>query len=77
MIGVPHPDLGEGVVAVVTARPAADLDEGRMLAALASDLARYKLPKRIVVAEALPRNAMAKVQKNELREQYRASFVGS
>jgi malonyl-CoA/methylmalonyl-CoA synthetase len=76
VIGVPHPDFGEGVVAVVTAKPGARLDEKQMLEALAGELAKYKLPKRIYVAErGLPRNAMGKVQKNELREQHKASFA--
>ena len=70
VIGVPHPDFGEGVVAVVVPKPGAALDERRMLAALGSELAKYKLPKRIFVADSLPRNAMGKVQKNELRERH-------
>ena len=68
VIGVPHADFGEGVVAVVTAKPGAALDEKQMIAALGTELAKYKLPKRIYVADSLPRNAMGKVQKNELRE---------
>jgi malonyl-CoA/methylmalonyl-CoA synthetase len=46
-----------------------------MLAALTTELARYKLPKRIHVVGELPRNAMGKVQKNELRQRYAREFT--
>lgn len=75
VVGVPHPDLGEGVVAIVVPKPGARLDERRMQAALAGELARYKLPKRILIADGLPRNAMGKVQKNQLREEHKATFA--
>ena len=75
VIGVPHADFGEGVVAVVTAKPGASLDERQMIQALAGELAKYKLPKRIHIAGDLPRNAMGKVQKNLLREQHAATFA--
>ena len=74
VIGVPHGDFGEGVVAVVTPKPGAKLDEKEMLRALGTELAKYKLPKRIHVADSLPRNAMGKMQKNELREKHKATF---
>jgi malonyl-CoA/methylmalonyl-CoA synthetase len=69
VIGVPHPDLGEGVTAVVVAGDTA-IDQTKVLAALEGRLARFKQPKRVVFVEALPRNAMGKVQKNLLRERY-------
>jgi malonyl-CoA/methylmalonyl-CoA synthetase len=72
VIGVPHPDLGEAVVAVVTRTDPA-LDEAALLAGLA-DLARFKQPRRILFADSLPRNAMGKVQKAVLRETYAALF---
>jgi malonyl-CoA/methylmalonyl-CoA synthetase len=75
VIGVPHPDFGEGVVAVVVPKPGAALDERTMLAALGSELAKYKLPKRIFVTDGLPRNAMGKIQKNALREQHKDTFA--
>ena len=75
VIGVPHPDLGEAVVAVVTARPGAAPDEQQMIAALGDVLARYKLPKRIYLRDELPRNAMGKVQKNQLRQQHEHTFA--
>ena len=72
VIGVPHPDLGEAVVAVLTRTDPA-LDEAAILAALAGTLARFKQPRRILFAEALPRNAMGKVQHFVLRERLAAS----
>jgi malonyl-CoA/methylmalonyl-CoA synthetase len=70
VIGVPHPDFGEGVTAVVVARAGAVLDESTLRAALEQRLAKYKLPKRIVFVAEMPRNAMGKVQKAQLRERY-------
>lgn len=70
VIGVPHPDFGEAVTAVVVASAAARPDEAALIAALKTRLAGYKVPKRVVVVDDLPRNAMGKVQKNVLRERY-------
>jgi malonyl-CoA/methylmalonyl-CoA synthetase len=76
VIGVPHPDFGEGVVAVVTARPGAPApDEAALRAALRDTLAAFKQPKRVFVVDALPRNAMGKVRKNVLRETYAGTFI--
>jgi malonyl-CoA/methylmalonyl-CoA synthetase len=73
VIGVPHADLGEAVVAVCTRT--GDVDEAQVLAALAS-LARFKQPRRVLFADALPRNAMGKVQKAELRRIHAALLTG-
>ncbi len=75
VIGVAHPDLGEAVVGVLAIGdgPAPDLDA--VLAGVRGDLAGFKLPRRLVTIPELPRNAMGKVQKNLLREQYAALFV--
>ena len=70
VIGVPHADFGEGVTAVVVRSKGATLDERAILAALDGRLAKFKLPKRVVFVDDLPRNAMGKVQKNVLREMF-------
>lgn len=74
VIGVPHPDFGEAVVAVVIARAGRRIGEPAIKAALAATLAAFKRPKRVVTADSLPRNAMGKVQKNVLRETYGSLF---
>ncbi len=70
VIGVPDADFGEAVVAVVVARQGHALTEAGIIATLRADIARFKVPKRVVFAVDLPRNAMGKVQKKELRERY-------
>jgi malonyl-CoA/methylmalonyl-CoA synthetase len=70
VIGVAHPDFGEGVTAVVVKKDDA-LAEMDVIAALKQRLAAYKLPKRVLFVEDLPRNAMGKVQKALLRESYK------
>lgn len=72
VIGVPHPDLGEAAVAVVVRGDPA-LDEDAVLAGVA-DLARFKQPRRVLFADALPRNAMGKVQKAKLRDEHGGLF---
>ncbi len=74
VIGVPHPDFGEAVVAVVACRDGATLTERAIIDRLRERLARFKLPKRVVFVADLPRNAMAKVQKATLRERYSNLF---
>jgi len=76
VFGVPHPDFGEGVTAAVVLEPDARLSESEILDSVRARLARYKLPKRIVLVDALPRNTMGKVQKNVLRSAY-AGLYGS
>jgi malonyl-CoA/methylmalonyl-CoA synthetase len=70
VIGVAHPDFGEGVTAIVTLKSRASLTEAEVLAALTQRLAKYKQPKRVIFVDALPRNTMGKVQKNLLRDAY-------
>lgn len=72
VIGVPHKDFGEAVVAVVVTEPGAELSEDAVLSAIAPALARFKHPKKLVFRDDLPRNTMGKVQKKELREEYGA-----
>ena len=80
VIGVPHPDFGEGVVAVVVRDPNADksaaVDEEKINAVTRAELANFKVPKRVVFMDALPRNTMGKVQKAALRETYRRLLEG-
>src|SRR5882757_2605003 len=70
VIGVPHADFGEGVTAVVVCEEGAKVDETSVLKALDGRLAKFKMPKRVIVVDELPRNAMGKVQKNILRDTY-------
>jgi len=73
VIGVPHPDFGEAVAAVVVAVPGEAPTEEQVVAAMKAKLANFKVPKRVYFVEDLPRNAMGKVQKNVLRERYAGS----
>jgi malonyl-CoA/methylmalonyl-CoA synthetase len=70
VIGVPHADFGEGVTAVVVCNKGTHVDEPTVLKALDGRLAKFKMPKRVIVVDELPRNAMGKVQKNILRDMY-------
>ena len=74
VIGVPHPDFGEGVVAVVVITKAAQLDDKQIIAHLADRLAKFKQPKHVFIVDDLPRNTMGKVQKNLLRDQHKYIF---
>lgn len=76
VVGVPHPDFGEAVVAVVVAQPGAVLDAAALIAALRGQIAGFKLPKQVFIVPELPRNQMGKVQKNLLRERYRSCCGG-
>ncbi|MBB6427137.1 malonyl-CoA synthase [Sphingopyxis sp. JAI128] len=73
VIGIPHPDLGEAVVAIVAGQ-AEMLSEEKILSILALSLARFKQPRAIRLVDELPRNSMAKIQKAALRDQYRYLF---
>ncbi|WP_428504887.1 malonate--CoA ligase [Roseateles sp.] len=75
VIGVPHPDFGEAVVAVLIAKAGANLEPATLTAALKARIAGFKVPKQILLAAELPRNAMGKVQKNLLRQQHAGLFA--
>ena len=75
VIGVAHPDFGEGVTAVVVPEKGASVNEADVLKALEVRLAKFKLPKRVVVVDDLPRNTMGKVQKNVLRDTYKGLYT--
>jgi len=70
VIGVPHPDFGETVVGVLVPKPGQAPDADAIMAAAGEALARFKHPRKLIVLDELPRNAMGKVQKNILRERY-------
>jgi malonyl-CoA/methylmalonyl-CoA synthetase len=75
VVGVPHPDFGEAVVGVlVVDSDVVNLENIKI--AVKEQLARFKHPRQLVVVDALPRNTMGKVQKNLLRDQYKALFTG-
>ena len=74
VIGVPHADFGEAVVAVVVPRPGTPPDAAALIGELKSKIANFKVPKQVFVVNELPRNTMGKVQKNLLREQHKALF---
>jgi malonyl-CoA/methylmalonyl-CoA synthetase len=75
VIGLPHPDFGEGVAAVVTAATGQTApSEAEIIGQLAGRLAKFKQPKRVFLVAELPRNAMGKVQKAELRKTYQGTF---
>jgi malonyl-CoA/methylmalonyl-CoA synthetase len=74
VIGLPHPDFGEGVAAVVVRESGSSIGEEDILRAVQARLAKFKQPKRVFFVDDLPRNAMGKVQKNMLRESYVDTF---
>ncbi len=74
VVGAPHPDFGEAVVAVVVAKPGVVLKGADIVATLKQQIANFKVPKLVQVVPDLPRNAMGKVQKNLLRDQHRSAF---
>ena len=75
VIGVPHPDFGEGVVAFVVPRPGALVQTAELQAATSTELAAFKRPKAWIAVDELPRNAMGKVQKAKLRADYSHLFA--
>ena len=77
VVGVPHPDFGETVVAVLVPETGERLEIAAIEAAVGRELAGFKRPRLYDVVDALPRNTMGKVQKNELRARYADAFRAS
>lgn len=75
VVGAPHPDFGESVVAVLVAEPDVPLDLDAVEAAVRRDLAGFKRPRHFAVMDALPRNTMGKVQKKDLRDRFAQVFT--
>lgn len=75
VIGVPHADFGEAVVAIVVRGASEDINEQDLIVACREELANFKVPKGVIFVDELPRNAMSKVQKNVLREQHKSLFT--
>jgi malonyl-CoA/methylmalonyl-CoA synthetase len=75
VIGLKHSDFGEGVAAVIARSSDGEVNETAVIEACKQKLAGYKTPKAVFIVDALPRNAMGKVQKNQLRERYAATFM--
>ncbi len=75
VIGLPHPDFGEGVAAVVVPDGSRELTDEDILAPLKDRLARFKQPKQVYMVPELPRNTMGKVQKAQLRETFKDTFA--
>ena len=74
VIGIPHADFGEAVVAVIVCAPGASITEQQVIQQVKQRLADYKTPKQVVFVDELPRNTMGKVQKNRLREDHARLF---
>ena len=76
VIGVPHPDFGEGAVGVIVPEPGHEPDADALITAIGGQIARFKQPKKLVVVDELPRNTMGKVQKNVLRDRFGDLLAG-
>ncbi len=74
VIGLPHPKWIEAVIAVVVAKPGHTLVEANVIAACGQNLAHFKVPKRVMLTDALPKNPSGKLLKRELRQKYEALF---
>ncbi len=75
VVGVPHPDFGETVVAILVPAQGATPDTDTIKTSVEGQLARFKQPRSYQIMDSLPRNTMGKVQKNILREMFKGLFV--
>lgn len=76
VVGLPHDRWTEAITAIVVPRPGARLDERELISAMRAHLDAYKLPKAVIVVDALPRTSTGKIQKNVLRERYAHQYEG-
>jgi fatty-acyl-CoA synthase len=70
VIGLPDPRWIEAVTAVIVPKPGQVLTEEDVIAACRDRLATFKLPKRVIFTDALPKNPSGKLLKRELRQRY-------
>ena len=77
VIGVEHPDFGEGIIAVIIEKKDENVDNSKLIKHLKLNLASFKIPKKIIKKNNLPRNSMGKVQKNLLRDEFKYIFKGN
>jgi fatty-acyl-CoA synthase len=77
VFGVPHPYWIEAVVAVVVPRSGARIDQDTILTHCRGRLAGYKVPKAVIVSDALPKNPSGKILKRELRTTYASALEGA
>jgi malonyl-CoA/methylmalonyl-CoA synthetase len=76
VVGLPHPDFGEAVIAVIKRKAdGSDVSAEAIQAIAKVELANFKVPKKVFFVDDLPRNTMGKVQKNLLRERFKDSFT--
>ena len=76
VIGVDHPDFGEGIIAVIIEKKDKNVEISKLNEYLKENIASFKIPKKIIKKNALPRNSMGKVQKNLLRDEFKHIFKG-
>lgn len=76
VFGVPAPDLGEGIVAIIEAAPGASPTETTVIEGLSKRLARFKLPRRVIFVETLPREDSGKIRKRLLKASYEDVLLG-
>jgi malonyl-CoA/methylmalonyl-CoA synthetase len=74
VIGLAHPDLGEAVAGILVAEKGETPDLDELAKTISASLAKYKQPRKLLLIPELPRNTMAKVQKNILRQEYKDIF---
>jgi acyl-coenzyme A synthetase/AMP-(fatty) acid ligase len=74
VVGLPHEHWGEAITAVVVPRPGSTVDEAGLLAALKQRLDGFKVPKAVIVTEALPKTSTGKIQKNVVRAEHAGHY---